>query len=37
MVMTHALIPATPREAPDGRMALDKLATRVRQMTADQN
>jgi uncharacterized protein YndB with AHSA1/START domain len=37
MVMTHAGIPGDSPGAAGWAMALDKLATRVRQMTADQN
>lgn len=37
MVMTHAGIPGDSPGAAGWAMALDKLATHVRQMTADQN
>lgn len=37
MVMTHAGIPSDSPGAAGWAMALDKLATQVRQMTADQN
>ena len=37
MVMTHAGIPSDSPGAAGWEMALDKLATRVRQMTADQD
>ena len=37
MVMTHAGIPGDSPGAAGWAMALDKLAARVRQMTADQN